>query len=548
MSRLRLALGAGALVVAVFAACASGDGEQSDGSGGLSTPGGGGAGGSGSGTAGSSPGGSSGAAGSAAGDGGAGKGNPDASMFPDGSAGAAGSGAAGGGSAGSAGSSGTGGSGGAAGGATGGSAGASAGSAGAGGGCVPACTGKQCGPDGCSGQCGPGCSGDQTCDGSGACVTSCKPTWTATVSGVTPGRAALDPTGALYVVGAESDKPWVGAFDRCAGTSTASAKVPIGASGRFIGVSLSPTSVYAVGTADGDGSFAKLTKGSLAVELSGPLVGSNEQDETWDIAQTPKGNVWATGTANVPAPAFWMIQATATQGPCGFGPIDGKSVGRAIALSGGSVFVAGARNDQGLVARFDDASCFATSPCSCVPAQTSTPIQLGAAMTELRGIVIAGSKAYVAGYASDTTAGDVFAVLARIDLASLTVESSFTWNPTPQIDAFVALAADATQVYAAGGRGWAGEASFATSTGVLVALPLAFGPSTQQAWNAQPSGARVMWGVATGDGAVYAAGATATGGLVTKCAAATGCPLAAAGERGNARERDGTRVREGGDP
>lgn len=525
MSRLRLALGAGALVVAVFAACASGDGEQSDGSGGLSTPGGGAGG---SGTAG---GGAAGSAGSAAGDGGAGKGNPDASMFPDGSAGAAGSGTAGSG----AGSGGSGGAG--AGGASGGGAGtgASAGSAGAGGGCIPACAGKQCGPDGCSGQCGPGCGSDQTCDGSGACVTSCKPTWSATVSGVTPGRAALDPAGALYLVGADSDKPWVGAFDRCAGTTTATTKVPIGASGRFIGVSLSPTSVYAVGTSDGDGSFAKLAKGSLTVELSGPLVGSNEQDETWDIAQTPKGNVWATGTANAPAPAFWMIQATATQGPCGFGPIDGKGVGRAIATSGGSVFVAGARNDQGLVARFDDVSCFATSPCSCVPAQTSTPIQLGAAMTELRGIVVAGGKAYVAGFASDTTAGDVFAVLARIDLASLTVESSFTWNPTPQIDAFVALATDATQVYAAGGRGWAGEASFATSTGVLVALPLAFGPSTQQAWNAQPSGTRVMWGVTTGDGAVYAAGATATGGLVTKCAAATGCPLAARGRTAWAR-------------
>ncbi|MCC6646269.1 MAG: hypothetical protein IT374_11945 [Polyangiaceae bacterium] len=495
--------------LALAAACASGS-DAGDASNEAAGPGAGGLT-----AAGGSP--SAGGASSTAGaDGGA---LPDSGAFPEagpqaGAAGAAGTSGGGGSTAGGGGGGSTAGGAGSGAAGSGGAAG-TAGSAGAP--CTPQCAGKQCGSDGCNGVCGA-CSSAQSCD-TGKCVDVCKSSWKSTLAGVGPTRVAVD-AGTLYVAGSKANQGYLGAVDACTGALTASQTTLVGSGSRLLSLQLSPTHVYAAGQGAHTGLLVRALRGSLTLEASDPLVGSADGDEVWDVTPTAGGNLWMAGAAAVDKTAgFWIVQGPIGGGACGFAAFPGvPSHGRAAVSGGGKVFVVGQREQDGVVARYADQSCMTVTPCSCAPEQ-SVSLKVGLTSTEVRHAAYAGGKLFVVGFGADGANGVSF--LSRLDANTLAVEATFKSDPTPAGDGFLAVAVDAGVVYVGGLRGWQGEASFATATAQLLAIPATFGPTASPTWVHEPAGARAAWGVAAQGGAVYAS-LQALDGALMKCPA-SGC-------------------------
>lgn len=434
-----------------------------------------------------------------------------------GSSGSAGSGAAAGGGSGGTGAAGGAGSGGAPGG-SGGASGATGGAGSAGAPCVPQCTGKQCGTDGCTGSCGA-CGPAQSCN-AGKCEDTCLATWKTPLSGITPSRIVVD-AGVLYVAGKKGNQGYLGAYDACTGKETASQTTLVGSSSKLISVQLSATHVFAAGDGANIGLLVRAQRGSLALEASDPLVGSTSGDEVWDATPTPAGNLWMTGVAGVNAtPGFWGIQGPIGGAACGFPVFSGTTgLGRAAVTGGGKVFVVGQRGQDGVVARFSDQSCAAVSPCQCTPEQ-SVSIQMGPAATELRHATYANGKLFVVGYGSDGTNSVSF--LSRLDPNDLSTEATYQLDPSSIADAFLAVTVDSGIAYVGGLKAWQGDASFATATGQMLAIPAGFGPGTQPLWVHEPPGGHVVWGLSAQGGAVFAS-LSASDGVLMKCAAA-GCP------------------------
>ena len=483
---------------------------------------------------GSKGGGASGGAGGGTASGGAGQGGalPDAGAFPEGGTQGGNGGAAGAQTAGAAGTSA-----GAAGNPGAGAAGTSAGAAGtsagmggagaagtggsqagaAGAACVPQCAGKQCGSDGCTGQCGV-CSPTQSCD-AGVCKDSCLTSWKTPLTGITPSRAVVD-AGLVYVAGKKGNQGYLGAFDACTGKETASQTTLVGASSSLISVQLSSTHVFAAGEGASVGLVVRAKRGSLALESSDPLVGSTDGDEVWDATPTPGGNLWMTGSAAVKTtPALWAIVGPIGQAACGFGPFAGsQGNGRAVVSGGGKVFVVGQRDQHGVVARYPDQNCAAQTPCTC-PIEQSVSIMMGAALSDVRHAAYANGKLFIVGYGSDGTNSVSF--LSRLDPSDLSIEATYTLDPTAIADAFLAVSVDAGMAYVGGMKGWQGDATFQSATAQVLAIPSAFGPGTQPLWIHEPAGGHVVWGVTAQGGSVYVSSSQADGQLM-KCAAA-GC-------------------------
>lgn len=178
--------------------------------------------------------------------------------------------------------------------------------------------------------------------------------------------------------------------------------------------------------------------------------------------------------------------------------------------------------DAARVARFDASAC---SNCSCSPAWLSGAIVVGQANTVPRAAVVVGSSIYLAGFTYQPGNSDYSAFVARVDLSSGNVVGAFQWNPTGLIDGFLGLATDGQKLYAAGGRGWDGSATWASSTGTVMALPLSIASSTTPLWTASVPSIDVAHGLTVGTGAgLFLAGEVGGSGVVVRCTKGGVCP------------------------
>lgn len=411
--------------------------------------------------------------------------------------------------------------------------GGSAGAGGSGGGCVPSCAGKQCGSDGCGSSCAPGCSANETCNGSGQCQATCSPTWYTALAGATVNGAVLSGQN-LYAVGSKTAGGWVGRVDVCAGALAKESSVsPAGSQssslskGIFAGGSLYVVGSVVTSADPRNGLYAKLNPTSLAASFVSPLYGSTGEDEVNAVAAATSGSLWMSGRSNSPTGPGWGIKGSTSGLACGFPLGTGAGSSFAAASSGNTIYVARTNAGQLYVDQFADASCLNTGPCPCTPTATSPAIALGTENTEARAMLQHAGAVYVAGFTYDTgTLPNSKAFVIRLNTAGQ-ILGRYNFDPTTQFDGFVTLATDGTTLYAGGGQGWDQSATFASSTGMLHALPVGFGMNAVATWTRSFATLDVVGGVAaesgSGDG-LYAAGLAAGGGFALRCTKNNLCP------------------------
>ncbi len=420
---------------------------------------------------------------------------------------------------------------------TGGSGGSGTGGAGTGGtgGCTPQCAGRECGPDQCGGSCAPGCAANQQCNPQGLCLDACTETWLSPVAHDVYG-IALQPAGDVYAVGSQGSDAWVGTLSTCNGSvkATSAVAVPGASSTTGSAVAVVGSDVYIVGntvtpTDPQNGMWARLSTGSLSLLWAQPLYGSSGVDELWGIAAPPNGSLWMAGASSTDTTStFWGVKGEPSGAACGFFALPGQGAGRNVIASGADVYMVGALGTAAVVARFDASSCSTSGPCPCNPVWQSQPLQVGASMSEARGIAIAGSSLYVSGFAQETAGStDYEAFVARVDINSGAIIGTWVSNPTAQIDALTDIATDGQRLYASGLMGWDGSASFASGTAVVVALPFDISSATTMQWYTQiPSldlAYRIALDTAAGGG-VYLGGLGGSSGYVVRCTKAGVCP------------------------
>jgi hypothetical protein len=398
--------------------------------------------------------------------------------------------------------------------------------------CAENCVGRACGDDGCGGTCGtcePGfactpagtCScggtlcGSLCCSGSQVCLEGacCDPTWSTSLPGVSVRGVARDTDGSLYLAGSSGSLAWVAAFDACGNRLREATFASTGATSTSLsGLTLTGDDVYVVGqtleagTDPGNGVWARLFKATLASAWVNPLWGSDQPDEAWAVAVSG-GDVWMTGPAAITASGSdaWVIRGQPTGAACGFAafPAAPGGVGRDAIVSGGRAYVAGAWGGEAFLTSWGAGECAFTpgDGCPCPPTGTTVTFQSsGAAYTEARAIVALGSGFYVAGFSD--VGGDYGGMVARI--ASTVVTEAPRWNPTTLVDAYTALAADATgsAIYATGTQGWDGSGE--AGSAVLARYGTA---GVTSEWQVNPAGAWACWDVVV----------DALGGVVVGC-------------------------------
>ncbi len=399
--------------------------------------------------------------------------------------------------------------------------------------CASACIGRACGDDGCGGSCGScaigfsctpagTCScggttcGAACCTGGQACLAGscCEPSWRADLPGRALRSVARDADGTLYVAGSEGDQAYVAAYGSC-GVLLREGRFRVGTSltTTLSQVVVSGEDVYVVGqTTDagadtGNGAWARLPKSSLVPTWATGLWGGDNPDEVWAIAVAAGGAAWMVGTAGITATGSlpWVILGNPTGAACGFSPlpVTTSGVGRDVLLTGGRIYVTGARDGMAYVTSFGEGECPFTPgiPCACTPSGSTTDFQAdGATFTEVRALAFAGGSLYVAGFAD--VGGDLGAMVGR--LAGPGVTYAPRWNPTTTIDGYTALAPDPTgaALYAVGTSGWSGSGEAGNA---VVARYGAAGLAAE--WQAYPLGAWACWDVVVDD----------LGGVVVAC-------------------------------
>lgn len=382
----------------------------------------------------------------------------------------------------------------------------------------------------------PGGGGSGGAPGTGGTLgdPACLSTWKAS-AGTHLSEVAATDSGKLLVVGESEEQAWIGSVSACSGALEASRTIaPAGASwSRAMAIATSGGAVMItghtrIGTDPNDAMAARLDASNLGVHWVTALHDSDESDEGWDVGVTPDGSFWVAGTSRVESGAVpWAIRGDASGATCGFPATAGVGVSRALTVSGGSVYVAGATDGHGFVARVDASSCSASPSCSCAPSWTSGPVQVGAVYTEVRGLVELGGSLFVAGFALDVDGtNDYKAFVARVDGSTGGMTGTWAWNPTALFDGILGIATDGQAIYVAMVRAYDGVQDSSASAH-LAALPTSIDDTTIPLWSADLPFMNGAWDVevgSAGEDAVYVVGRSETAGWVARCTKNGACP------------------------
>jgi hypothetical protein len=344
---------------------------------------------------------------------------------------------------------------------------------------------------------------------------------------------ALGNDGLLYFTGREGTSAYVAAVDACGAVIRESSFLPDGfssASGSGITLSgskafVAGSMVYSSGTNPQDGMYARLTHATLALDYANPLWGGEgSTDEAWSLAIADNGSVWIGGTADYLNPAScgpWAIQADQSGGACGWRAFGAAgSLGRGVLAPAGSgrAYFTGSADGKLTLAAWPTSGCWSTGSPTC-PACTSqldvSATIAGAAYSEGRGLVVVGSRAYVAGFADMGAAANGWAgVVVEIDVSSAQVLNTYAWNPTAAGDMFLGIATDGTALYVGGGQGYDGV-TLSTATAVAVKLTL---PGMAVSWQRSFADADYYsTPVLDGQGALYLLGTAGGAAHIRRC-------------------------------
>jgi hypothetical protein len=389
-------------------------------------------------------------------------------------------------------------------------------------GCVPSCAGVACGDsDGCGGVCTSGfCPGSEVCV-AGVCKDCSR--WSLPLAEKLR-RLAVDTDGTVYVVGSASNQIYIGHVDGCGTLLGSKQHLPAAAkSAAANSLVLQGNNIYvggvqvaASGSDPQDGYLGSFTKQPLALSWEKALVGSTAKDEVWDLVAAG-GALWLNGSKDHEGTlrTSWGHKASTTLPTvCSF-DLAGAGLGRGVTAADWNVYFTGAAGGKALVAGLPESAC-SISPCNCSPSWTVT-FQDGT-YTEGRALVVVGSTAYIAGY-SGVTATDLRAAVYRVDLVSKNVETSYTWNPTPDYDLFLDMVSDGNALYVVGSQGSNGITPVATVHKLSM-------PDLTKVWASLPGDVGSYGSVAiTADGGLLLAGDNLAGaGFLRRCPTAGPCP------------------------
>jgi hypothetical protein len=337
----------------------------------------------------------------------------------------------------------------------------------------------------------------------------------------------VDVDGTIYAAGASGDKIFLASLDGCGTVTKSTSHLPSGYSkASASGLVLTGSNLYvggAIAPTSGDplqGLMGRFSKPGLAVGWTASLSGSAGKDEVWDIAHAG-GALWMNGTADFEGtPTVWGVKGTTNKAACGFSWLAGGN-GRGIVAPAGSgyVYFTGTSGGKGFVARQSETAC-TVSPCGPCKAPWSITFQDGTNSTEGRALLVSGGSVYVAGF-SALGSGDYQGAVFHLDLATGKVVHSFTYNPTTKGELFLALTTDGTSLYVSGTQSYV---SPVTSSVQAVVLKLTMPALTLQwAKTPDPGG---YWAVEVvgQDGLLLGGDVTGGTGIVRRCLRSGTCP------------------------
>lgn len=391
--------------------------------------------------------------------------------------------------------------------------------------CVPSCAGKTCGAsDNCGGSCQSGsCPANETCV-AGVCKDCTR--WSLPLADKLS-RVVVDGDGTAYVVGTSSNQVYLARVDGCGELLASTTHLPAGATSvTTLSLALHGNTVYVVGAlvpASGgdpqDGYLGAFTKPSLASVGDVALVGSTSTDEVWDLVAAG-GGLWLGGSKDMAGTReSWGLRAPISLGTACSIELGGVGLGRGVNATGGHVYFAGAASGKGLLARYNETDCSAVPCALCQPGWSAT-FEAGTPYTEFRDLVVSGTLAYVAGYAS-ASATDLYAGVFRVNLTTSKIEATYNWNPTSDYDLFFDIASDGGALYVVGIQG----SNTSDPRGTVHRLS---STTLTKTWSivAGAGDTKAYYSVAlTADGGVLLAGGLASGkGILRRCTAAGSCP------------------------
>lgn len=370
--------------------------------------------------------------------------------------------------------------------------------------CVPSCSGKQCGPDGCNGMCGMCGSSSQTCSAAGQC---CSPTWSISFPG--NGQNLFAAPDGTTVVGTHGGDAFRVACDGTAGPSHT--VTPNGTT--FVGENAQHD---IIGTGDATTAplhvFFDIPSGGSPALTPLPTLGANES--MWWGGLVGK-EIWAVGsTMGVSAnkPLLWKTDPANPASTCT------SDMGITVGATGRSVVADGNGGAYVTVdstpASVHHVTC--TGDCQCTSTQLTNAFPMGMG---IRSLALSGTNLYAVGF------DNALAAIFRFDAPSGQLLATYTYDPTPLLDAFNTVATDGVNVYAGGGRGIdINDPMLATGYSVLAILPANFvSSSTPQLVPLTQTD--FIWTLSLStDGVVVSGQKTPGTGFAGRCTLAGVCP------------------------
>jgi hypothetical protein len=195
------------------------------------------------------------------------------------------------------------------------------------------------------------------------------------------------------------------------------------------------------------------------------------------------------------------------------------NLGRDAAAASGSIFMTGHAAGQMFLTRYFETSCSSTGPCPCTPDWETTVSHPTADIVGGQSVVVSGSYAYVAGFA--TTGSDQDPVIARISLSSGSADMwSPDWHPSNYMDAYYGLSLSGSHLIGTGVTSYSG--TIESARGFLNKVRLS---DLTAEWTVTPPGIRIFTEAEIdGAGGIIAVCHDGSTGYVKRCLDTGSCP------------------------
>ncbi len=197
--------------------------------------------------------------------------------------------------------------------------------------------------------------------------------------------------------------------------------------------------------------FARLSRPDLSQRWLQPLFGGPNGSEGWDVTLDVDGSVYVLGATS--DPSFWVVRGDDAGHACGWTPAS-PGAGRAAATGFASVWLAGTIGNQ-IALQAYQGWCDPQVICACPPVLDVRADLPDAAYGEARALAIGPNHVYVAGATNGPFADNNFRGVLLVENGANPLATLTSWDPTPDMDAFMGVAIAGNRAYVAADAGMA---------------------------------------------------------------------------------------------